>query len=253
MTNLEITTDLNYDYDLSQINFNDNFKILRYSSYNETSLSIYTQYEQLSSEYCNIDNINIKDTKFNRIMLIKAILEDDYYSYSDIKNDCINSLKELFIDGVYSRDYEDLESIEKYLTDRKIDYDLNYYVFETRGYSQGDYGEILVNIKEWETLTGANFLENVDSLQKEFGNLYWNVPISGNINISFDYYKDTVSYNYDNEFEFYEISNDSYKIKLDTDLILECIKKELIHDLKEHEYKTIIKELELIDYQDIES
>lgn len=253
MKNLEITTDLNYDYDLSHIQFEENFKIIRYSAYNETSLSIYTQYEQLSNEYCNINNINITDTKFNRIMLIKAILEDGYYSYSDIKNDCIESLKELFIDNVYSRDYEDLESIERDLTYRKIDYDLNYYVFETRGYSQGDYGEILVNIKEWETLTGANFLENIDSLQKEFDNLYWDAPVSGTINISFDYYKDAVSYNYANEFEFYEISNDNYEIKLNTDLILECIKKELIHDLKEDDYKAIIKELELIDYQDIKS
>jgi hypothetical protein len=245
MRNLEITKDLYYDYNLSQIYFDDNFKMIK----NSDSF-LYVDYGNLSSEFLKDEFfiIDYENTRKRDINKLKLELSNSYFIKDEYLKDLINEF--LF--------YADLNDLEQLLNDYNISYKKAYDVVHVTGYSQGDNSQILINKKEYKKVTGNDFKE--DDYQEYFNNLCYDAPITGNINISFDYTtKNGINHNFDflkNDDDFYidEILNNSYKLDFNYDYILKLINNDLIqYELNEDEKAEIINELKSIDYTDIKS
>lgn len=143
-----------YDTDLSQIYFNDNFT----SEGNETSV-IYTGYEHKEDDFI----ITVKETEANRVLLIDPC-DDDPENY--------------FEDLVSQFNYDNcLKTIHDKLTEYTlagIEYDCNFMVMISHGYSQGDVRAVYV-LKTDEYLTR----EMID-------HYLWDAPITARININGD-------------------------------------------------------------------
>jgi len=244
MRNLEITADLTYDYDNS-FQFEENFKILRYSGYREHSISIYLDYGNLSSSYDLDQDCIIEDCRKNRVKIQRYLTQDGYHRVSDIEG----SLTDL-IDNIGGVDYTNIGELYEVLDDLGIEYTSNYLRTSTRGYCQGDYAEILVNTVEYEEKIGQPF--ELDAMQKWFDHYFWDSPIYGSIDIYFEYTKNAVNFIYENEFEFNEWCEDEYEAdSVDTALIIRHINQNVKHPLSAADIEQIEKKLDDISYTDV--
>ncbi|MEA3386893.1 MAG: hypothetical protein U9Q66_00420, partial [Patescibacteria group bacterium] len=172
---INIDFGLRYDIDLSQIYFNDSFEqIEKSNSY------LYTDYGNLSNEWVKSESFKVENNKRNIIVLKRLIIivSDYHFTLSDLTNNDTNSLVDIVCDEL---DLE-VDEIVGFLNDYNIDYKSNYEIMTTRGYSQGDYNQIVINTKEFKEAVGVDFDSN--TYQKIFDNLFWNSPISGTIIIN---------------------------------------------------------------------
>lgn len=80
--------------------------------------------------------IEVEDTKYNRVIMTKFLVDEQYAEYSWIKeNLTVQNMLEEFRGLVYDDDIIDC------LDNLKISYKQKYFEGSTRGYSQGDYAE----------------------------------------------------------------------------------------------------------------
>lgn len=243
MRNLQIKTDLFYDIMLSQYNFEENFKRI------DNSMNfVYTDFGNLSGDFDENDFfiINYKKTKKRDINKLKVYLSDD---------DCIRDV--LLSDLIYEfLGGDNLDNLETLLNEYNIIYDCTYEILYTRGYSQGDYAEIYVNKKEFKDVIGVEF--NSDDYQSIFNHYFWDIPISGELNIIFDY---TTLKGINHTFNLLKLYDDSYisdfliseyDLTFDYDYLFKSINAKLIdYELNEDEIMQIKKGLDNIDYDDI--
>lgn len=247
MKNLQIETNLKYDYDMTQDYYDENFKILKYGDRNNTSLSLYINYGNLSSDISPDEMFEIEDTQKNINNLKRYLVTDYFYGYQ-LRGLCIGGLFDLLIENFT---HEDFEEVQELLETLDIKFKSNYTLMTTRGYSQGDYAQILINHNEYLKVIGTEFKE--ENYQGYFNNLFWDAPIFGTINISFNYYVNCVSYSVALEFEYHEISLNDYEIKLNIKSIINQIKEDLKHPLKDEDLEEIEKQLLKIDYDNIDT
>ena len=238
---LEIDTGLSYSSDGWA--FDENFKILRYNDYRECSISLYIDYGNLSAEYDVDQDSMIKDTRENRVKIKRYLTRDGWKRVSDV----VGELDELRED-IGEVGYENIDELYTLLEHLNIDYESNYLRMSTRGYSQGDYAEILVNRAEFKKEMGTDF--NPSDHQKWFDHYFWDSTIGGTINIAFEYTRNGVNIVIDDEIDFREFTNDEYDIDgLDIDGITSCLK--VPYPLTPDEVVELKNALGKIDYTDI--
>ena len=244
MRKLKVTTDLRYCQD--GFGFDDNFNVLRYSGYRECSISLYTDYGNLSGDWDLEQACIIKNTRENRVTIKRFLTCEKYAVVSELEG-VVSELDE-YIGGV---NYENIEELHDLVSDLGIAYTTNYLRMSTRGYSQGDYAEILINTKEFEKMAGCKFKE--EDYQKWFDHYFWDSTIGGTINLSFEYTAlNGINCPVEQEFEFSEYTGDEYDIdellvgNILTDLLYLCPYKMGDKDIAE-----LRRELEQITYNDI--
>ncbi len=241
---LEIDADLRYYPD--SFGFDENFKILRHSGYRESSISLWIDYGNLSDEYEVEQDCVMKDTRENRVKIKRHLTQDGYVRVSEVEG----SLDEL-IDDIGGVNYENIEELEEVLDELGIDYTSNYLRMSTRGYSQGDYAEILVNLVEFKKMAGVKFKE--DTYKKWFDHYFWDSPISGTIGVSFNFTgKGGVPITFEEEYDFNEYTDDEYDVDgLDIGVLLTAILYASPHQLNDEDIVQLRTALEKINYQDV--
>ena len=241
---LEIDADLEYYTD--SFGFDENFKILRYSGFRETSISLWIDYGNLSDEYEVEQDCIIKDSRENRVKIKRHRTKDGDIRVSEVAG----SLDEL-IDDIGGVNYENIEELEEMLDELGIDYTSNYLRIATRGYSQGDYAEILVNHVEFEKMAGVKFEE--DTYKKWFDHYCWDSPISGTIGVSFSFTgKGGVPITVEEEYDFIEYTDDEYDVnELDIGALLTAILHNLPYQLNDEDTVQLRTALEKIKHQDV--
>lgn len=131
--------------------------------------------------------------------------------------------------------------------------------YVSRGHSQGDAYEIFIP-HQLMGVWGCNeegFEKQLPSLKQDIDNMCWNSEISGQITVQFKYeikretFGDTASLEFYDEFEYQEFANDTYKVKLDIERILNYINKQTHQSLSNDDLELIRKELKSIDYNDV--
>lgn len=250
LKNLNVNHNLYYSYD--NYNFNDNFSHLK----GEKECLIYTEYNQLSEEMDYYNFITVDENKNNRIELLKYLKkEDNYFLYSEYKNHSNQELFNYCLDLLYNINISEIEYLlNNYLN---ITYINNYDYIVSRGYSQGDYAKVYINLIEFEKLTGVKF--EAKKHQKIFDNYLWDSPIDGNIEINFDieYYNnlnnETFIKNYNFNIDVIDFIFDEYDYNnlLDYNSLMDYIKKETYNNLNREDYLIIENKIKDFDYYDI--
>ena len=248
MRNLQIENDLYYDEFMSQLNFDENFKRIE----NKNSF-VYTDFGNLSGDFDknNFFDIDYDKTKLRDINKLKIALLEEMSGDVDIRNYDAEDLI-----GQYLTDYADLEDLEMLLNEYKISYKKTYAILYVSGYSQGDNAQIFVNKEEFKKIVGVDFIE--DDYQEIFQNYFYDMPIGGTFNISFDY---TTKKGINHHFKFFSENEDSYideyllssyRLDFDYNYIINSIEEKLIdYSLSEDEKKEIVNSLDSIDYENI--
>jgi len=225
--NLEINAGLNEE--LSQSNFNEVFDVIQYSGYNQNFIGVYNPYKQFGEAF-TLEDITPKprENNSNAKKLVKLLKKWD----SDL--DGYISMKELLEDYGYSAeniwDYyfkdeisSDEMEIQDFMTSSDITFDYPYEKFITKGYSQGDYGEVYVDRAKYEEVFGTELDE--EAFQEEIDHLFWDMPITGGATLSFKYYQNCVTYTVEVEFEHIdEILKSQYDTDLNIDAIVQVVK-----------------------------
>ena len=244
MRNLEIDTSLSYNYGDS-FQFEENFKILEYSGYRKTSMSLYIDYGNLSSEYDIEQDCMIEDNRENRVKIQRWLTQQGYKVFSEV----YGTVEEI-IETLYDIDYNNIQEVYDVLSSIGVFYTTNYLRTSTSGYSQGDYANILINIVEFEKVMGAKF--ELDGMKKWFDHYFWDSEVSGTINVSFDYTQNAVNFTFDEEFDFREWCGDEYEAdSVESEMIALYIQKQVKVPLPTDDIKMIAEKLDNIDYNDV--
>ncbi len=148
-----------FDSGMSQYYFDDNFERL------DDSVFFYTDWQNIE----------------------KVELEDMYIVTNDTRENVIKELSETCCDWDENNDPKMSNEELKKVLDSNLDYDYNetdFFEFdsenfaeiETRGYSQGDYAKVYVDLRAMRKMTGKEDF-NADTLKDTIHNLFWNSPL----------------------------------------------------------------------------
>lgn len=209
-TGVNIEVSAFHDCHLSQAYFDESFHVLRHSGYRENALFIYTEgddgvptdLEELYSHYGH----NHKD-------LFKSIIERDlpcerealglyrHYMGKSLRNSTAQDVREFANNFYIAEDYE---------TWRNENLTPLFTIITTRGYSQGDYAEVIV--------PDCLGIKDIDALRTSIHHLVWDAPIHCRVVI-------------DGEEYHLEEALDGYN--WDADLVVEYLNGHLEHERKE--------------------
>lgn len=198
-----------YDAWLSRMYFEENFNILRYSSIRESSLSVFTDYGNYNPEPEFTSDRPIRDIIWQVYNLIyDSYSFDNYRDFIEQLHDYADKLKDLTIDDIvdYLTDDDDYNIFDDIETFENCYLKPNFEIIGIRGYSQGDYAEVILfdEVKK-------QFREGFDFV-KLFGNYFYDTPVSGTLTVN------------DKEFNVDEYLNDYYE--WDKDEFLEMLYKD---------------------------
>ena len=241
MTNLTVKADLGWDYDLMRHDFEENFKQLKDGKF------LFLDYGNLSDHFDETDffEIDFDKTKKSSINALKIEL----YCNSYVKNEVPLSydLDELI--SVYLYNNHTLQDVERLLNEYKITYYDKYEEFTVRDYQ--DVYTILLNIEEAEEVWGKSL--EYDEMQEYLNRLINDVPIYGDIFIKFNYINNNnIGGSYGDILEFYDISNNMYKLDFNEDQIIDAINDNLInYKLSDSEANAVLEAFDNIEDTDI--
>ena len=158
---LSIEVNLYYDTDYSRFEFEENTMRLNNPMHNQTSIFLYTSYGEISE---NDIKLQVKGTKKE----LARFLDIDYMSKQELIDEILAqySIVELLTDNQLFDGYE-------------IEIKSNAEIFVTRGYSQGDYAEVVVLRDALAKIWGKKPTTN--ELQNMIDQMFWDTPINGNI------------------------------------------------------------------------
>jgi len=252
--NLSVEISKIEDYDLSSILFEENFKSIdkdiytySWSDINSVSDIIYDIERKYYNDFNNEDEL----LDFYRFLQYETECYEDLEEA--IKNDeSINNIDSIidaaldeYLDGLYYN-YKGgviLNCIISELIDNGfIPYE-RYEIIETRGYSQGDYAEIIVDTDEFEEVIGTKF--DYDIEQKFVDEIFWDTPM--NFYVKASYQIECEGYPIINavDDDFYEIeevgSSDYYSDWRELEKAVNKIKKEVL-EIFNKRYKTSFNE-----------
>lgn len=233
---VNLTLNCFYDKDRSQSDFDESFHVLQYAGFRQNSVLVFNQFGNFDFsdfELTDLDNYDLSDCT------VKSIFKD-YYNFKyptnideDLKATDYTGVKELImyldinfndldVNGLLEAIETDLycdTDFAKFLSDN---YNKNYITLESRGYSQGDYSEIILTkelidhyIENFEELATAD--QAAKFLQSTIDHLIWDAPLYARLEIETDqdeqeFYFDeylTDFYNYDKD-QLVQIFNDNY-------------------------------------------
>ncbi|MBO7712304.1 MAG: hypothetical protein J6S85_01975 [Methanobrevibacter sp.] len=158
-----------HDTDLSHWEFEDNFEVLKWGR-SEAELIFFTDYGQIEAPE------KIGDVfKINKHTHKADILDLDWFegeTLAEIKDELLNKP---------IKDWEDFDSV--------LDLKAGFEILETKGYCQGDFCKVLINLTGLEKLWGNK--PDIKALNEDIDHLFWDCPITANFMI------DGVCYDYD--------------------------------------------------------
>lgn len=236
-----------YDCDLSRIYFEESFHVLQYASYSQNSILVFGKhlidvsdfdledlknwnFEKLNTSEIFVEYYNYHyDHNFSlaTYSTIKDLIEelDQYYDVKPIKDCDQETLLKSILNHIHFEDRT--EFLEKI-------FDPKFVTIESRGYSQGDYSEIIIPEKVVNEFSDQT-LETIGGfLQSEIDHLLWDAPIYCRLDIDgeefyFDEYL-TDSYDYDKD-QMLAIFKDHYAGENKT-LIMEWLSDNLPSELE---------------------
>jgi len=178
---------LGYDYDASSRNFDDN---IQRSPFQNESLFQYIDYGnvKLITDLDELFTIKNNNRKFLIDFLGWTKDEAENYSKDDLRQEIMENL------SFGELDRDDTVYTEGLIIER------NFELITTRGYSQGDYAQVIIPTKQLREVWGTpKKVKDEDLVSEEYiGNLCWDSPIWGRIEI-------TTEQGTDYEFELYDI------------------------------------------------
>ena len=221
--NLNVEVEAFYDYEDSYRIFEDTMELIEGNTY------LYTEFGALSSEYDIAQDVIVKDNKRNNTLIRKWLWKNEGVPPSEKWEGTIDDI--LFHSYFSGNDLEIAQELKSLLESLGVEYSSNYESTTLRGYSQGDYAVVMVNVKEWKMVIGTDF--EMDAYREIFSNIFWDAPIIGEINISFEYTdKFGVNHTYEDIFIIQEWVTNAYDISsLMVDEIIKTIKTETTQEL----------------------
>ena len=182
-----------YDTYSSQMDFEENFTSLdRDCKYFWHECG---NYENIFNGYIN-EFFTVKGLKSNMQKALLVEFQNHYLSDEEIKQANKGDLIEDLLESL-ARDYGGAMNVIKdinYIDGRLTDYNLEliplkaFDVVVIRGYSQGDYMEIFVNIDDFEKVTGAKWSEQKSAIREVFHNMAFDAPIRFKISVNGEEY-----------------------------------------------------------------
>ena len=221
-TGVNIEASVSWDNDVAQDNWNENFIKLEFGPYE--GYYLYTDWNNVTDYYnkkypnnLGIENImnieecyDIAETKRNlTILRYLTVKEHKLLYYSEAVDDytALNLVESLFYDGPI-----------KNIDDLDIEYTSKVDTLETRGYSQGDYENVLIPTNVLRQIWGKK--PNIDALQEEINHLFWDAPLYCVVTINgeeYDYAVQNGTYSYDKDALIDELCNAAENV--DTDVL----------------------------------
>ena len=229
--NLELN--ISFDLDRSQREFNESFVILNTG---ELVFNQYGNFDFSDFSLTDLDNYDLSGCT------VKSIFKD-YYNFkypTNIDNDlkatdytCVKELimyldisfNDLDVNGLLEAIETDLycdNDFAKFLSDN---YSKNYVTLVSRGYSQGDYKEIIIPVKVIKDFGGKTADQVGELLQTTIGHMLQDSPLYAILEI-------------DNE-EFYIDEHLKDEYQYDQDEIKEILSKHLEHEQKAYIIKWV--------------
>jgi len=206
-TGINIEGSFFYDTDISRMYFDETFDKIK------NGLLFYNGHDQIKDDV----SFTVKGNKSNLIEFLNMYVGD--YDWKD------NSKSELLDEVINNLDVslENFETISNDLKDYRIELVPSTPIEKiiTRGYSQGDYLEVLYFPEKLKELWGNDVDES--SLQTDIDHLCWDTPIYGNVTINdVEFLYEGDPYEWEREkyiksiIEHYEGIKDHKPIKMET-------------------------------------
>ena len=166
-TGINIEVSVYADTFISQADWKDNFSEVAKGIY------FYTDWSQnVALDESELKSVDYKNT-LKKSLLEWALLQDDWNYYTKTE---LRSLNKDELIGLFEEymQYMDLEEAGDFASEQNVTLILDgYEIISTRGYSQGDYAEIVI----------PNGLEGI---QQTIDHLFWDAPISYSIEVGDD-------------------------------------------------------------------
>lgn len=190
-----------YDEYRSRWEFEESFEVLRYSGYREFAIVYYIENGNVGGSD-KID-FSLKSTKPQLADYLVDHFGNEtksgYMKWS--KEDLLNEVSDHIWDLMNILNYrEGNEEIKEYGMEIVPTKELEW--TESRGYSQGDYAEVVYCPSDLKEAWGREPIEA--ELRKIFGNLLWDCPISATIDV------DGEEFYYDEEFDWYDWQREEF-------------------------------------------
>lgn len=173
-----------YDTGMSQILFDENFKILQRSGYRSSTKAYYIDYGNVQ------DDSDITYTIKGKVKDLKAFAKTECYWLTP--GDIRNMNKAQISDEIMELLARDRSINLLNLDDLNLDFFAKYPIelvpskniisLSTSGYSQGDYATVFYCPDDLEKAWGT--VPKESDLQKTFDNLFWNAPIYATFTIN---------------------------------------------------------------------
>lgn len=190
-----------YDVDRSRWEFDASFEVLRYSGYRESAVLYYI-------EYGNVEGADKVDfsLKCTKPQLAEYLVDhfghetkSGYMKWS--KEDLLNEVSDHIWDYMNVLSYrEGNEEIDEYGMEIVPSKTLEW--VGSRGYSQGDYSEIVYCPEDLKKAWGKE--PNEAELSETFDNLLWDSPISATLTVNGE------EFYYDEEFDWYDWQREEF-------------------------------------------
>jgi len=209
-TGLNVEVNICNDLSLAQINFNENIEEF------EDGYYIYTNYNNLKYYYKNIYkmksyytvsmldindfyDIDINDRR-TKVILYRYLTREYKILYSDLKDGYVTDgyATQDMLDTLLDTEYS-LVSLEEFLNRYSIPYKSKFTVLDIRGYSQGDYAQVIIMNDALSTIWGSE--PNIRELEQELTHFFYDAPQSVSITINGDEF---ISQKYDGYYDNYD-------------------------------------------------
>lgn len=179
-----------YDCHISQMDFNENLESLG----GKDTEWFYNSHKQMDVDSIYDFSYSFTDEKAVREFLDKECHihfdESDYVTFQDYLDDIMAEWKAC----------EGNEQVQEWVDDSPITMKRvnDVEIYETRGYSQGDYARVFIDWAQFAELITSELTEETKNAQREYiDHLFWDAPIHGVATINdVEYYYEFDSYDF---------------------------------------------------------
>ena len=208
----------------SAMDFEESFHIIQHGGYRTNTIAVYTEYGNVRGDF-SFDDPNQYRFTAKEFRQAFAASYDTELSQHYFSKPFSKLTKAELVEFLECSTYDSSERAEFY----QDNFTPIYSIIETRGYSQGDYAEVIITrqFKEWLKENGRTFEQSEADLSDTIDHLFWDAPIYCRLIIDGG-----------NEFYIDELLADLYD--WDKDKVLAKINEALEHEHKDY----IVKWLE---------
>lgn len=172
---VSIELDVCFDCVFARFWFDETFRVLQHSGYRQNSILVYGAHIVDVSDFAISDkeNYNLKKTTVKKLR--KYLRDELGYEYRDL----MDMRKDDLLDELHSYCSEEFANT---LVD-ELDATPNFATVESRGYSQGDYSEVIIPASVLSEFPDQTLETIGDFLSDEIDHLLWDAPIYCNVSV----------------------------------------------------------------------